>query len=71
MFIVTYPEYDASQTPEWIFIKGVVDDYARKGVEEEEARGYLLDEDSDFGVCKFCCLTCSIIKTYTTPAYMH
>jgi len=26
----------------------VVDDYAHKGVKEEEARRYLLDEDSNF-----------------------
>lgn len=48
MFAVTYPNYDASHTPELIFIKGMVDDYARRGVEEEEARRYLLDKDSDF-----------------------
>jgi hypothetical protein len=49
VFDVTYPVYkeDLSQTPE-LLLKGVVDAYVRKGVEEEEAKGCLLDEDSDF-----------------------
>jgi len=50
VFAVTYLEYneDVSQTQEWIFLKGVVDEQARRGVEEEQTRGYLPDEDSDF-----------------------
>lgn len=48
MFAVTYSEYDASQTFEWRFFKGVVDDYARRKIEEEEARGYPSDEHYDF-----------------------
>ncbi|AES97709.1 hypothetical protein MTR_5g058690 [Medicago truncatula] len=41
-------EYDASQIFEWRLVKGVVDDYARRKIEEEEARGYPSDEDYDF-----------------------
>jgi len=50
IFDVTYPMYkeDLSQTPELLLLKGVVDAYTRKGVEEEEARGYLHNEDSHF-----------------------
>jgi hypothetical protein len=48
VFAITYPEYDASQTFEWKLIKWVVDDYAQRKLEEEEARGYTSDEDYDF-----------------------
>jgi hypothetical protein len=48
VFDVTYPEYDLSQTPERLLLKGVVDAYSRKGVEEEKARRYIPNEDSDF-----------------------
>jgi len=50
MFVVIDHEYEInlSQTPNWLLLKGVVDAYARKGVEEENPRGYLPYEDSDF-----------------------
>lgn len=37
VFLVTHLEYveDLSQTPKWIFLKGVVEEHARSGVEEE------------------------------------
>jgi len=47
VFFVTYSEYGASQTFDWRLVKGVVDDYARREIEEEEARGYPSDEDYD------------------------
>jgi len=40
VFIVTYPEEyykDLSKTPEWFFVKGIVDAISRRGVKEEEA----------------------------------
>jgi len=45
---VTYSEYDASQTLKWRFVKGVVDDFSRRKLEEEEARGYPSEEDYNF-----------------------
>jgi hypothetical protein len=45
VFVVTYPENDASQTPEWKLFKKAVDDYAQRKLKEEEARGYPSDED--------------------------
>ena len=48
MFAVTYSKYDASQTFEWRLIKGAVDYYTQRKIEEEEARGYPSDEDYDF-----------------------
>jgi len=36
-----------SETPEWVFLKRIVDDYARRGVEEEIAMGYMTEEESD------------------------
>jgi hypothetical protein len=48
VFVVTYPENDPSQTPAWKIFKKVVDNYAQRKIEEEEARGYPSDEDYDF-----------------------
>lgn len=49
VFVVTYPGYDidVSQTPQWLLLKSIVDDYARRGVEEEIATGYMTEEEND------------------------
>jgi len=49
VFIVTYPKYeiDVIQTPEWLFIKEIMDEFAIKGVEEEISMGYMTEEEFD------------------------
>jgi len=49
---VTYPEYDVdvSQTPEWLLLKRIVDDYAIRGFEEEIAIGHMTEEEYDYEV---------------------
>jgi len=51
-FKVTYHEMEdyyeqINQSPEWLFIKGVIDAYAKRKVVEEEARENLTAEDCD------------------------